>query len=475
MSNILSNKVHKGMREVISEVFFRVVNLNFLDKVEDNVLKVDLFINKATSSSQEASEPKESKVLLGIGEKVAKLGFLVVFIIGVFKGIIGFYTGSVSLLAQALDSLTDLFSLIAVFIGMRVSQRPPSERFPYGYYRFETLTSLLIALLIVLTGGEMLRRSIIRILNPKPLSTPLYALAVAAISIPILYQLYSYTIKTGNKINSQALINQATDFKTDIYSSFLVIVGVSSSLVGYPLVESLAGSVISLFVLKMGAILVWQALLVLSDAVVNPDQIIKIKKIAEDIRGVRIAQKIRIRRSGPFCMGELTIGVDKRLPVEQTHRLSETVERQIKAEIPEVESLVIHVEPQEERIQRLAIPIEEDKGLESLSTPHFGEAPYFLFIDIEDNTIVSWTTTKNPSLDLERKRGVTLAKLLIKEEITTLLTGEIGEGPFHYLRDSFIEIYKLNNITRASVAIKTFLDGRVKRFEKPKEEKKHLS
>ena len=82
-----------------------------------------------------------------------------------------------------------------------------------------------------------------------------------------------------------------------------------------------------------------------------------------------------------------TIGVDQRLPVEQAHRISEEVERRVKEEIPSVESLIIHIEPKKQESLRMAIPVLEDRGIGSPVTPHFGEAPFFLFVDVEGKSI----------------------------------------------------------------------------------------
>ncbi|MFC1803661.1 cation diffusion facilitator family transporter [Thermoproteota archaeon] len=409
------------------------------------------------------------------GEKAAKVGFLAVSVVGALKGLIGFFSSSVSLQAQSIESLTDLFSLAAVYVGMRLSKKPPSERFPYGYYRFETLASLAIATLILITGGGILRESILMMLNPQPISAKIYAMAIAASSIPVLYLLSNYTERVGSEINSQALLSQAADFKADIYSSFLVLVGIGASTLGYPIVEGLVGSLMSIFVLKMGATFAWQALLVLMDAVVNPDRIMQIKEIAEEVRGVRGVSRIRIRRSGPFCLGEVTIGVDQRLPVEQAHRISEEVERRVKKEIPSVESLIIHIEPQKQERLRVAIPVLEDKGMGSPVMPHFGEAPYFLFVDVEGESIYKWFTRHNPALGLDRKRGVTVSELINGEDTTTLLTAEIGEGPFHILRDSFVEIYELPEKATVEEAVKIYLEGKLKRMEEASEGKKQQS
>lgn len=367
--------------------------------------------------------------------------------------------------------MTDLFSLVAVYIGMRLSKKPPSERFPYGYYRFETLASLVIAILILITGGGILRGSILMVLNPQPISAKIYAMAIAASSIPVLYLLSNYTERVGSEINSQALLAQAADFKTDIYSSFLVLVGIGASTLGYPIVEGLVGFLMSIFVLKVGAILAWQSLLVLMDAVVNPDRIIQIKEIVEKVSGVRGASRIRIRRSGPFCMGEVTIGVDQRLPVEQAHRISEEVERRVKEEIPSVESLIIHIEPKKQKRLRVAIPVLEDRGMGSPVTLHFGEAPFFLFVDVEGKSIHRWFTRHNPALGLDRKRGVTISELIVGEDTTTLLTAEIGEGPYHILRDSFVEIYELLEKATVEEAVNIFLEGKLERIEKASEGK----
>jgi predicted Fe-Mo cluster-binding NifX family protein len=134
---------------------------------------------------------------------------------------------------------------------------------------------------------------------------------------------------------------------------------------------------------------------------------------------------------------------------------------------------MIHIEPQEQDILRIAIPVLEDRGMDSPVTPHFGEAPYFLFIDVERESIHSWFTRHNPALGLERKRGVSISELILGEEATTLLTAEIGEGPYHILRDSFVEIYELPEKATAEEAVKIYLNGKLERMEEASEGKKH--
>jgi cation diffusion facilitator family transporter len=409
------------------------------------------------------------------GERAAKIGFLAVAVLGVVKGVVGWYTGSLSVKAQAVDSVTDLLSLVAVYIGIRLSQRAPSDSFPYGYYRVETLASLVVAILITATGGELLRESAVRVMSPEPISSALVAILVTASSMPVLYALSRYSRGVGERINSQSLLSQSADFRTDIYSSALVLVGVASSQLGLPLLDGVVGAMISLLVIRMGLSFAWNALLILLDAVAEPERMDQVRRTAEGVRGVLGVKSVRIRRSGPVCMGELTIEVATGLPVEEAHRLADEVESRVRGDMPQLESLIVHIEPRERSQMRIAIPITEDGGIESKTALLFGEAPYFIFVDVSGGEARRWATRPNPGLGLERKRGLTTSHLLIDEGATTLIAKQLGEGPYHVLRGAFIDMYELGGAETASQAVTAFIDGALVKIEEPKTDGKNES
>ena len=186
------------------------------------------------------------------GERATKIGLITVAILGGIKGIIGLLSGSISLTAQATDSLADLISLVAVYMGLRISRKPPSERFTYGYYRVETMVSLLISIIILATGGLMLTESWNQIISPSQIGDPILVIGVAGISIPVLLWLGRYTKKVGVEINSQALQSQSEDFMTDVYSSAVVCIGVGGTFLSFLFFEGIAGAIISLLVVKTG-------------------------------------------------------------------------------------------------------------------------------------------------------------------------------------------------------------------------------
>ena len=393
------------------------------------------------------------------GENAAKIGFSAVAILGILKGIIGVLYDSISLQAQAVDSLTDLVSLVAVYLALRLSRRPPNERFSYGYYRVETLVSLIVSVLILFTGGFMLIESSGRVFTPVYISKPEYVIGAAAVSIPILLWLAQYTKSVGGEIGSQALINQSEDYMSDFYSSIVVILGIFGSWIGYPSLEGLAGIIISLFIVKVGLELSWRSLLVLLDAVDDPDKLIEVKMLAERVPGVVEAKRVRLRRAGPFCIGEITLFVPEGLSVDKAHRLSRLVEDAVKSGVPKLESLVIQIQPIIRDDQRLALPVSDVSGLNSIVSEHFGTAPHFVFVDVNPDGVERWFVRENQAVDLEKKRGVTVTNMLLKEKTTALLSDELGEGPFHILRDSFVDVYVVEGGISVESAVKLFVNN----------------
>ena len=135
---------------------------------------------------------------------------------------------------------------------------------------------------------------------------------------------------------------------------------------GYPILEGMAGLVISLLIIRVGLGLSWNSLLVLMDAVENPDTLMDVIRLSENVHGVVEARGVRMRRSGPFCMGEVTIRVSENLSVDKAHRLSHLVEEAVKRGVPKVESLVVHIEPVERQKNRVGLPVKSDEGLDLL-------------------------------------------------------------------------------------------------------------
>jgi cation diffusion facilitator family transporter len=410
----------------------------------------------------------DRKLVLKKGERVAQISALTIGLLGLIKLFIAFVSNSVALFADAAHSLIDIFACIAVYIGLWFARRDPTEKFPYGYYKVETFAALIVSIIILVVGVEILRESILKFLTPSEINSPLIVLLIAFISAVISYFLSEYKVRTGKAINSQALISEGKHSRIDIYSATIVFIGVSFSYFGLFWVEALAGIVIGGLIIWLGVNLGKDATLVLMDAALKSDYINKIRQIAESVQGVYKVSNIKMRRSGPFVFGEIQIYVTEELNVEKAHRISEEVEFKIKEAVKEIDSLIIHVEPIKKESFTVAIPVDENKGLESRLCAHFGRAPLFFIVKVDKKKIREWSIRENPGIKLEKKRGISAAKFLVEKKVDVVLANELGEGPFHLLKDNFVDIYKFSNITEVSEVLNALLDGALQKMEAPK-------
>lgn len=384
---------------------------------------------------------KTYKIDLERGENAAKYSTLANLVLAIIKGVVGVLSGSIALLADAVHSFSDIFGSLAVYIGLRLSRRKPDEKFPYGYYKFETLASLIISVIIILSGLYIIIESLNGILAPKAINIPLFALSVALLSVVVSILLARYKEKMGNEIGSQALINDGKHSLVDVFSSLIVFVGILSAYIGYPVLQGVAGFAVALLIIYIGLKFGKEALLVLLDACIDPKAVEKMKSIATNFEGVEGVHDIKVRRSGPFVFAELHLETKKRLPIQKADEISKSVEERIKNEINDLDSITIKIEPGKKLVMRIGVPVDKDEGLMSSISKHFGKAHYFLIADVDKEKIINFQLKINPGTTYERKRGLKTVEFLKNEDVDVVLfKGEVREGPTYALSDELINV-----------------------------------
>jgi cation diffusion facilitator family transporter len=386
----------------------------------------------------------EAQANLKKGEKIAKYSSLVNMFLALLKGMVGVLSGSIALIADAVNSFSDIFASIAVYIGLRLSQRKPDEKFPYGYYKLETFSSLVVSLIIIFSGVEIAIESFHSYLNPEPIGIPLISLSVAVISVIMNLVLFRYQGRVGKEIRSQALVNDGKHSLVDALSSCIVFIGIFLAYIGHTSIQGVAGFIIAILIIYMGLKLGKDALLVLLDVGPDPQQIQTIQSLLKTIPGVEGFHDIKIRRSGPFVFAELHLETKKELPVEKAYELSEKVKMKVKDVITELDTLTVQIEPAKKDKMRFVIPLESNKGWDSSISKHFGKAPYFLIAELKKGKLENYKIEVNPGKDLEKKRGIKAAEFLAKEAVDVLISGEdVGEGPSYVLMEELIQIVDL--------------------------------
>ncbi|MCD6530020.1 cation diffusion facilitator family transporter [Candidatus Bathyarchaeota archaeon] len=400
------------------------------------------------------------------GEKAAGYSTVITLLLACFKGVVGYLSGSVALTTDAFHSGADSITRFASWFGLKASQRKPDEKFPYGYYKAETLTALFVSAIIVYAGYELLVEGFSKFYEGTRLTLPYFAFFTTAVSTVVSLALARYTGRIGRRIGSQSLIACAEEMKIDVYSSIMVLVAVFSTYLAVPYVEAVISIVLSLMVLKVGLENAKVALYGLMD--VSPSKEIerRVEDVLESCREIEEYENLKLRQAGPYVFGEVVVKMRKFIDVSRAYEISERIEERIKKVVPRVESFNIIVKPYKPKVQRVAIPVKEDAGLKSNLIDHFGRAKYLILVTLEENTVKSYHVKENPHIGRKSRAGLLLAHDLIDQGVDVLITRQIGEISFHTLRDNLVEVY-LTDKSTVKEAIEEFIQGKLKRLERP--------
>ncbi|MBE2900226.1 cation transporter [Methanothermobacter thermautotrophicus] len=364
------------------------------------------------------------------GETASKYSVIINMILVVMKGFTGYLSGNIALIADAIHSFADVFSSAAVFIGLKLSQRKPDELFPYGYHRIETLVSLLVSVLIIITGLEITWNSIIYILNPaSEVSMATASLAVSLISIGVSYAIAFYKVRVGRRIGSTALLNDGKHSYVDVVSSILVFLGIFGEYMGLHGFQGIAGVIISVVIIYIGIRLAKYDVLTLLDACIDRDSMEVIKKTVLSVPGVEGVHEVRIRRSGPYLFGELHIELERGLPVDKIEGIISQINSRVKEVVPSIDHLTVQPETVKREEVVVAVPLADNHGMESTISTHFGRADSFLIARTRNGEILDYRIVENPGKSLKTKRGIRAAELLKNENIDVLVIEKLSEGP----------------------------------------------
>ncbi|MGC9310597.1 MAG: cation diffusion facilitator family transporter [Candidatus Aenigmatarchaeota archaeon] len=410
----------------------------------------------------------DNKAVLKKGQKTVEVAALVSLFLAAIKAAAGAVSGSLVLLSSALDSFVDLIGQAASWVGFRVSQRKPSEKFHYGYYKAESLVTLLVSFFILYAAARLFLEGYERLLVPSGLEVPLIALSVALINIIASFLLSKYFERAGEETSSPLLMACAKERLMDAVSGVAVFLAVITSYFRVPYVEGVVVMILSFLIFKVGLGAVRDSSYVLMDVSPSREVERKLRAIIGKAEGVRSFNELKLRKSGPFIFGEVKIRVKKNVNVYQAHELSESIEREIKEKIPSVDTLTIHLEPCQMGKCRVAIPLRDSNGLDSSAADGLGGAPYILFADIDkdEGKIENYAIEKNPAKDAKVRRGLEVAKFIAEKKADFVLVSEISPVPFHTLSDHLIEIYELRGKTAREV-LESFLNDGLEHVLRP--------
>jgi cation diffusion facilitator family transporter len=392
---------------------------------------------------------------------------LVTLAMAAVKGTVGQLIGSSALTADALHSGTDVVALGASWFGLVLASRQPTERFPYGFYRAETLGAAVASGLILLLGADFLWKGVEQLMHPvRTVHTPA-GIATAAASAVLAYVLYRWERRVSRQTGSQSLAATAEEVRLDIGSSLAVLVALACSGYGVVWVNGLVTLGISGLVLWAGLRNLWAALLSLMDAAVDPELEREVAGLLRAIEGVREVEKVRARKSGPFFFVEGHVSVAGSLDVRRAHEISHHAQQAVMQHKPQVEGVILHIEPHRPDRQRVLVCTDDDGGLSAQVSRHFGRAPFFLVTTVQDGQFSEPRSEENVLKEREQRAGLAVVREVVERyHPNAVLCGQIGEIAFHALRDDYVEIYQCPPCS-AREALGMFARGELRLLDQP--------
>ena len=269
--------------------------------------------------------------------------------LAIIKGIAGFFGNSYALIADAIESTTDIFSSFLVLFGIKYSNRPADKNHPYGHGRAEPLITFLVVCFLIASAVLIAHDSIINIRTPHSLPKSWTLLVLGAIFIwkEISFRL---VFKRGKETNSSSLKADAWHHRSDAITSVAAFIGISVALIlgeGYESADDWAALFASGFILYNSYLILRPALGEIMDEHVYDDLIETIRHVSNKVEGVIDTEKCFIRKSGMIYHVDLHAIVDATISVKQGHDIAHILKDTLRLEIPELGHVLIHIEPHE--------------------------------------------------------------------------------------------------------------------------------
>ena len=266
--------------------------------------------------------------------------------VGLAEVVMGIFTLSIALIADGTQSFADAGVSLIVWIGLRISRKAPDRSFHFGYYRFETLSSIIAAIFMASLGIVVLFESYQDLSNPKPVANPEVAMIVALAAASVSAVLLVYKRRAAKKYDSMALKTDATNSIKDVLTSITAFVGIAlGTYFGIAQTDAIAGIIISLFVFTMVYTIIKEASLVLLDAFHSPETVAAVESIANTFEQVKSVHNIRLRKVGSYIIGDLHITVDSNMTVKEAAKLSAEIEAKTMKEYSDIIEMNVIVEP----------------------------------------------------------------------------------------------------------------------------------
>lgn len=281
------------------------------------------------------------------GIRLARTGLIANGLLALVKLLAGILGHSYALIADAVESVADIFSSLVVWGGLRLSSRDADERYPFGYGKAESVSSAIVGLMLVGAALGIAIEAVREIRIPHHTPAP-FTLIVLVVVVAIKETLFRRVYRGAEELGSQVVAADAWHHRADAITSTAAFIGISIALIGGPGWESAddwAALLASTIILYNGVQIIRPALADLMDQSPQEEVFRAVKAAAHEVPGVLATEKLRIRKSGTKYLLELHVQANPALSLHDAHILSGKVKSRIRTVVPRVEGVLVHMEP----------------------------------------------------------------------------------------------------------------------------------
>ncbi|HKC68254.1 MAG TPA: cation diffusion facilitator family transporter [Bacteroidia bacterium] len=265
------------------------------------------------------------------------------------KGLTGYFGNSYALIADAIESTSDIFSSLLVLFGLKYASRPADKNHPYGHGRAEPLITFMVVGFLIASAILIAYQSIQNIQTPHESPKP-YTLIVLGVIIIIKEIFYRIVSKKSNETNSTSLKADAWHHRADAITSLTAFIGISIALIfgkGFETADDWAALIAATIILYNAYHIFRPALGEIMDEQLYDDLIVDIRRVSKTVTGVIDTEKCLVRKTGMTFHVDLHVLVDSNISVKQGHDIAHKLKEHLMKELPQVADVLIHVEPNE--------------------------------------------------------------------------------------------------------------------------------
>ena len=286
----------------------------------------------------------ETKII----KKLSRVGIWGNVLLAGFKLAAGIMGNSSAMISDAVHSLSDVFATFVAYLGVILSMKPEDENHPYGHERIECVASLILGLILAVTGFGIGYTGIQKIISHEDLVIPtMLPLVAAVISIVVKEAMFWYTMFYARKLNSSAFKADAWHHRSDALSSVGSFIGIGLAMIGFPIMDPIASLVICLFILKVAYDISRDALDKMLDTSCDKDFEENLRTFIEDQPGVEHIDLLHTRQFGNKIYIDLEIAAQRDISLVEAHEIAESVHNSVENKYPNVKHIMIHVNPVE--------------------------------------------------------------------------------------------------------------------------------